>query len=245
MLGNPVADGQVRPDHAHAAVFHQDVGPVVVHRGHDPPVPNYGRSHPRLPGPQAAPSVPARPSCRASQHPSTACHGRGWHHHQRGPRAGRRLPVRLRGGACMSADLSTRATRTGSTTSTSWCATPSARRWQRRAPFSGVRIRMNRCAHARSHSSMHIVMPGLDPGISLSKSHPLLGKHVDGRVKPGHDEKWWRAIGCARQKQKTGIQSSLTSWAAFSSHSGRTVDTPAGAVRESSTLPFLAIGISS
>ena len=30
-------------------------------------------------------------------------------------------------------------------------------------------------------------MPGLDPGISLSRTHRTPGKHVDGRIKCGHD----------------------------------------------------------
>jgi hypothetical protein len=38
-----------------------------------------------------------------------------------------------------------------------------------------------------------VVMPGLDPGI-----HVLLAReseYVDGRVKPGHDERWIDILG--------------------------------------------------
>ena len=37
------------------------------------------------------------------------------------------------------------------------------------------------------HCLPHIVMPGLDPGISLRRTHRTLGKRVDGRIKCGHD----------------------------------------------------------
>ena len=60
LLGNPLADREIGADHAHPPVLHQDVGLVVVHRGHDPPVPNNGPTHPRLPGASPAPlSLPA------------------------------------------------------------------------------------------------------------------------------------------------------------------------------------------
>ena len=36
-------------------------------------------------------------------------------------------------------------------------------------------------------TSPTLVMPGLDPGISLSRTHRTLGKRVDGRIKCGHD----------------------------------------------------------
>ena len=36
---------------------------------------------------------------------------------------------------------------------------------------------------------------GGDPGISLHQTHWTPGKHVDGRVKPGHDEYGRGSVG--------------------------------------------------
>ena len=40
------------------------------------------------------------------------------------------------------------------------------------------------------------IKSGGDPRISLNRTHRTLGKHVDGRVKPGHDEEsvWYRGF---------------------------------------------------
>ena len=67
MRGDILAHGQVGADHAHAPVLHQDVGPVVVHRRHDPPVPNHGRAHLRLLRAWPAPRSLSAPSCRAER----------------------------------------------------------------------------------------------------------------------------------------------------------------------------------
>ena len=72
VCGDVLAHGQIDADHADAACLHQDVGPVVVHRGHDPPVPNHGRRHRRLPSLAGRLPCPAGLSCRARRHPSTA-----------------------------------------------------------------------------------------------------------------------------------------------------------------------------
>ena len=47
-----------------------------------------------------------------------------------------------------------------------------------------IRIRLSRHSISPTEPLPHVVMPGPDPGISLSQARWTLGKHVDGRVKP-------------------------------------------------------------
>ena len=70
------------------------------------------------------------------------------------------------------------------------------------APRFVHRIMVRVTGSRRARSLPYIVMRGLDPRISLTRTHWTLGKHVDGRVKPGHDEEgvWSRALRMREMK---------------------------------------------